>query len=309
MNVSVALCTYNGAPYIAEQLDSILNQTVIPDEIIICDDISSDETLKIITQYQEKHSQIKIFLNDNNLGFIKNFEKAIQLCTQDIIIISDQDDTWEHNKVEEIIKYFEENAQYDGVFHDLRLIGEEVGSTHYLAWKNIDYQSIINSIQNNVLFLDLMKKGSFILGCALAIRQKSLEKHQLKNFTFAHDYYIALKLSSQDKLGFIPKALSTYRLHEKQVYGLRYQPNKNKETLSEKDEYFRAHVWSNLKVVEKYQELNPHQDVKQTKYYSNFILERNSYLKRLNFFERKIYIAKCIKHKYLDLKTIDLITL
>ena len=309
MKVSVALCTYNGAPYIAEQLDSILNQTVIPDEIIICDDISGDETLKIITQYQEKYSQIKIFLNDNNLGFIKNFEKAIQLCTQDIIIISDQDDTWEHNKVEEIIKYFEENAQYDGVFHDLRLIGEEVGSTHYLAWKNIDYQSIINSIQNNVLFLDLMKKGSFILGCALAIRQKSLEKHQLKNFTFAHDYYIALKLSSQDKLGFIPKALSTYRLHEKQVYGLRYQPNKNKETLSEKDEYFRAHVWSNLKVVEKYQELNPHQDVKQTKYYSNFILERNSYLKRLNFFERKIYIAKCVKHKYLDLKTIDLIIL
>ena len=107
--ISVALCTYNGEKYLHQQIDSILNQTVPVHEIVVCDDGSNDQTSKILTQYQTKFPEVfKIHFNTENLRSVKNFEKAISLCTGDIIFLSDQDDIWEENKVEVFIKYFDE---------------------------------------------------------------------------------------------------------------------------------------------------------------------------------------------------------
>src|SRR5665648_659943 len=90
--VSVAMCTFNGSKFIREQLTSIINQTRHPDQIIICDDISTDNTIEIIQSILEKTSiKWTILINDSRLGVAKNFEKAIGLCNGDIIFTSDQD--------------------------------------------------------------------------------------------------------------------------------------------------------------------------------------------------------------------------
>lgn len=79
MKVSVALCTYNGEKYIVEQLDSILNQTKPVDEIVICDDISTDETQNIINQYCNKFPNIiKFHINETNLRSVKISKKPFQ---------------------------------------------------------------------------------------------------------------------------------------------------------------------------------------------------------------------------------------
>lgn len=312
MKVSVALCTYNGEEYLSYQLETIMNQTVIPDELIICDDRSSDQTMDILSTYQEKYPQIlKVFQNENNLGFIKNFEKALYLCTNEIIIISDQDDTWEKDKIEETVRFFNENPQFDGVFHDLKLMNEKDIQPSYLNWKNISYEDITKDIQENKLFVSLVNKGSFILGCALAIRKSVLENYGIKDFPIAHDYFIVQKLSIKNKLGFIPKALSSYRLHPGQVYGLRYnsEKNQNEEQLSKSQQYFKDYVWPYLKATERFQEINPMEDLQKTELYSSFLKNRNSYLKTMNFIDKKIYMAKCIRHKYLDLKIADIFTI
>ncbi|MDO9153719.1 MAG: glycosyltransferase [Paludibacter sp.] len=83
--ISVALCTYNGEKFIEEQLNSILNQTLPVEEIVICDDGSTDNTLNIINLFEQNNRNIKVFRNKNNLGTIKNFEKAISLTSGDII--------------------------------------------------------------------------------------------------------------------------------------------------------------------------------------------------------------------------------
>ena len=92
--VSVALCTYNGERYLQEQLDSIYNQVMLVDEIIICDDNSQDNTLRIAHQFKDTHPELRIRIieNKNNMGVVKNFEKAISSCNGDIIFWSDQDD-------------------------------------------------------------------------------------------------------------------------------------------------------------------------------------------------------------------------
>ena len=92
--ISIAMTTYNGEKYLAEQLDSILSQTHTDWELIICDDCSTDSTWQILQEYAQKDSRIKIYKNEQNLGFKKNFEKAIGLCTGDYIALSDQDDVW-----------------------------------------------------------------------------------------------------------------------------------------------------------------------------------------------------------------------
>ena len=87
--ISVAMTTYNGALYLKKQLDSILFQTMAIDELIICDDGSSDETKEIIQDYQKKYPQIHFYENKENLGYKLNFKKAMDLCCGDYIFLCD----------------------------------------------------------------------------------------------------------------------------------------------------------------------------------------------------------------------------
>ncbi|MEH3113316.1 glycosyltransferase [Pedobacter terrae] len=97
--ISIALCTYNGANFLPQQLDSILNQTYKNIELVIVDDCSKDGTKAILTQYAERYESIKLHFNDQNIGFNANFQKAIAICSGDFIAISDQDDIWLENKL------------------------------------------------------------------------------------------------------------------------------------------------------------------------------------------------------------------
>src|SRR5687767_8613501 len=107
MSVSVALCSYNGAAYIAEQLRSIAEQTLLPEELVICDDGSSDSTVAIIRAFaSEAPFKVLLFQNEQKLGVARNFQKALSLCTGDIIAMSDQDDVWMPIKLEKLCGAF-----------------------------------------------------------------------------------------------------------------------------------------------------------------------------------------------------------
>ena len=97
---SIAMNTYNGEKFLREQLDSILAQSVSDFELVVCDDCSSDSTWTILQEYQKKDARIKVVHNEHNLGFVKNFEKAVSLCKGDYIALSDQDDIWKSNHLE-----------------------------------------------------------------------------------------------------------------------------------------------------------------------------------------------------------------
>ena len=100
MRISIALTTYNGSRFLRPQLNSILSQTISDFELVICDDCSTDDTWVILQDYAQKDTRIRVYKNLHNMGFKKNFEKAINLCSGDYVALSDQDDIWKANHLE-----------------------------------------------------------------------------------------------------------------------------------------------------------------------------------------------------------------
>lgn len=113
MTTAVAIALYNGARFIEEQLDTIRLQTKSPDFVVLCDDGSTDNTVALVKEYIEKYSLDcwKLIENEHNLGYIKNFYKAISLCETDLVFLSDQDDIWEKEKIEKMTAIMEKNEE------------------------------------------------------------------------------------------------------------------------------------------------------------------------------------------------------
>src|SRR5882757_11091931 len=99
--ISIAMATYNGGKYIRQQLDSFAAQTMLPSELIVTDDGSSDNTLEIIAEFVATAPfPVRVERNEKNLGYRANFMKAASLCKGDLISFSDQDDIWLPQKLE-----------------------------------------------------------------------------------------------------------------------------------------------------------------------------------------------------------------
>lgn len=219
--ISVALCTYNGERYIRQQLDSILNQSMPVDEIVIHDDCSTDSTYEIISDYALRYPQITVWQNNSNLGFKKNFENALIACQGDYVFFSDQDDIWLDDKVAVTVDYLKTSGKY-GVFSDGKLMdkdGIEMGTSLFDIKKLSPY--VHAGLLNRYVFELLCLKDNFVTGATLAITKAAKElviPFRTSKYIY-HDMWIALRLSSMDKFGFIDRPLINYRIHKGQECG------------------------------------------------------------------------------------------
>lgn len=205
---SVAMCTYNGARYLEEQLESIASQSQPPDEIVICDDGSTDHTCEIIETFSSKREGLVRFQkNIHRLGYTKNFEKAISLCKGDIIFLSDQDDVWLPKKVEKVSHVFAEEENCGLVAVDATVTDEELrpkGTTLL--------RSRAGGLSDRRSFAHLYAQ-SFKYGCTLAFRA-SLRKILLPiSSHWGHDNWICFISSIFSKVVMIEEPLMLYRRH------------------------------------------------------------------------------------------------
>lgn len=204
--ISIAMATYNGEKYLCEQLDSILNQTCTDFELIICDDCSQDSTVAILREYGEKDSRIQLHINEKNLGFKKNFEKAIKLCQGEYIALADQDDIWTPNHLEVLLEKLGDcclvcsNAQF-------------IDSDGLLLGGAVKPESVYIADKGNGQFLQLLH-GNFVQGCT------SLFKRELVSSLFPipeefkmHDYWIGLIATIKSGINYVPEKLVNYRVH------------------------------------------------------------------------------------------------
>ena len=226
MKISVAFIVYNGAQYMRTQLDSILAQTHKVDEIIICDDFSSDNTKEILEEYKNKHPNLfVIHYNTGNIGPTKNIEKAIQASTGELILLADQDDYWETNKVDTILKWFEQNPNMNGVFTNGSLMNSKGElDNKYALWdimsfpyKTVKSKTELNS--NIKLYINTVENA--VTGAALAIRNNLPFLKQpfptIKNLV--HDRWLAMNLAEDNSLGILNEKLIRYRIHSAQAIG------------------------------------------------------------------------------------------
>lgn len=206
--ISIAMCSYNGERFIKEQIDSILEQTYMNFELIIVDDGSKDNTIKIIKEYQSKDSRVKLFQNEKNLGFVKNFEKAISLCTGEFIALADQDDIWKKNKLEVFLKNINENML---IYSDAILIDEHSKETGNQLIRP-DGNLVKGKCNKSFIFYNCVSGNTLMF-------KKELVKDIIpipKDITF-HDIWIAFLASTNGTITFTDEPMTYYRRYNEQV--------------------------------------------------------------------------------------------
>lgn len=202
--ISVALASYNGSRFIIEQLDSIIHQSIAPDEVIICDDCSTDATFEILEKYASDYPIVKVYRNESNLGFIKNFEKAAKLCTGDLILFSDQDDIWTNDHIELLVKNSEDsdlvcaNAEY--MTEDGTLTGRTMKYRDFKQSGNIrqDFRCMIYT--------------HYAQGAALLIKKETLTKIMPFPKNQFHDIWMGFAVYLVGgKVKYLPDVILHYR--------------------------------------------------------------------------------------------------
>jgi len=202
--VSIALCTYNGDAYLKQQLDSIVNQSYPEIELIVVDDCSTDNTLNILKEYSARYSFIKLFINPQNLGYIRNFEKAMSLCNGDFIALSDQDDIWDLNKIEKQVKAIGNNLL---IYHDSEFVDQNGES---LSLYMSDIMNLYRGDQPEVfLFFNCISGHSVLM-------KKEL-RNELLPFpeAYFHDWWMGYVGTNLGSIDFIEESLVKYRQHQK----------------------------------------------------------------------------------------------
>ncbi|MBK8804781.1 MAG: glycosyltransferase [Fibrobacteres bacterium] len=219
--VSVAICTWNGERWIAEQLRSIISQTRKVDEIVLFDDGSTDKTVQIASQIlSDSGLEHRINRNQSNVGSSKNFQLAAQACTGDLLFLADQDDYWMPTKVERILSVFSDNPDTGWVFSDLELCDDSLNATGKTMWERVGFGSQRRAQFCRGLQLEVVLKRPILTGAALAVRREILDVCIPFQSPWIHDHWISLVLSGKGIKGLaIEDCLVKYRLHQSQQVG------------------------------------------------------------------------------------------
>lgn len=201
MNISIAMATYNGGHYLQQQLDSFCAQKLLPDELVVCDDGSGDDTLAILERFSASCPfVVRIICNEKNLGYARNFEKAISLCSGNIIFLSDQDDVWLEHKIEQVVAQFRADASRWVVVSDAMLTDADLKPTGL-------------TVAGQLVAAGLPPE-QLLLGCCIAFRQ-ALRPLLLPIpcHLHGHDGWINTLAKALDVRHFDPSVLQLYRRH------------------------------------------------------------------------------------------------
>lgn len=223
--VSVALCTYNGARYLEDQLESIAAQALAPAELVVCDDCSTDDTVPILERFAGSAPfPVRIFRNERNLGSTKNFEKAIGLCGGDLIALCDQDDIWLCGKLSEVADTF---ARFPGaglVFSDARVVDCALAPLGYRLWESrllaVPSRETLRS-DPGLLFRSLLRHN-VVTGATMVFRRNHRNLVLPIPAEWIHDAWLALMLAAVSEAVPIADPLVDYRQHGQQQIGGRW---------------------------------------------------------------------------------------
>lgn len=217
LTVSVALCTYNGARFVAEQVRSILAQSSPAAQIVISDDGSTDATLDIVrTELAAAGSaapEVVIFENPAPLGVTRNFEQAILACTGDLIVLSDQDDIWVPDRLARAEREFVARPQLLLLHGDARLVddaGEPLGHSLFEA---IEFTAGEQREVRRGRALDVLLRRNVVTGATAAFRRSLLAAASPFPDAWVHDEWLAMVAAMTGGVDFVGEPLIDYRQH------------------------------------------------------------------------------------------------
>jgi len=257
--ISVAMCTLNGEKYLQEQLDSIAAQTVLPSEIVICDDGSRDRTIEIIQTFAATTSiPIHLHFNMENLGVAHNFFKAIKLCKSDWVMLCDQDDVWTKERVSIFGDAIKSNISVNVILTDGKLVDcnmKFLNQTLFQAYRlTRNERASINTGHG----FKVLVRHLFATGAGMTIRKSLVLSIPEPVEDFLHDEWMIW--FACPNLLIIDKPTFFYRQHSNQVTGIngrlraqykRFQQPQQKSTMTiDQRPMFEERRWGEYKVLE-----------------------------------------------------------
>lgn len=228
MSTSVALCTYNGSQFIAEQLQSIFLQSNQPMEIIISDDASTDDTVSVVwktwSEFRVRDPAnrmvLKILENPTSLGVTFNFQQALETCSGELIALCDQDDVWHPNRLRDAELALANRAGSLLVHSNARLVDERGASLGYTLFKALEVSPVdIRAIQEGRA-LDVYLRRNLATGAATMIRRELLASAVPFPSEWVHDEWLAMIAAIQGGVAVITDPLIDYRQHSRNQIGV-----------------------------------------------------------------------------------------
>ncbi|HEY0171442.1 MAG TPA: glycosyltransferase family 2 protein [Pyrinomonadaceae bacterium] len=219
---SVAMCTYAGARFVGAQLESIAAQTRTPDELVVCDDRSPDETARVVEEFAARSTfPVRLHVNERNLGSTKNFERAVSLCAGDLVALCDQDDVWLPSKLARLEEEFRRRPRAALVFSDAEVADESGRPTGRGLWESVGVRSAeLERLRAGKGLGDLLS-GATVTGATAALRAdlRRLALPIPEGLPLIHDAWIALIAACAGEVVPVEERLVLYRRHAAQQVG------------------------------------------------------------------------------------------
>lgn len=205
IKLQVLLPVYNAEEFLAETLDSILNQSYSNFELIILDDASNDGSTQILSSYIHQDPRIRLIVNDRNQGILACRNALLDIASAEFVAFADADDVYHPERLEKQIKFLKLNSEIIVVGCSFSFMGELSGTVRLPIEHHVimNQMTLINVIPNPAVMLRLKPFNE------LAIRCDS-------NFKGAADYLMWKQVGSLGKLANLPDVLFKYRVHPEQ---------------------------------------------------------------------------------------------
>ena len=252
--VSVAMCTYNGARFLGEQLQSIQNQSRLPDQLFVCDDGSTDSTQAILKEFA-RAAPFRVILkfNTQTLGVTRNFEQALSACLGDFIALCDQDDRWHPSKLERLAELLKAHPQAGFACSNAALInhrGERLRGRLWDRWRINPSMLADESPGDRGLHL---LRANCVTGATMMVRGALVRTYALPiPPSWVHDHWITVLCEILMCPGCTSAELLTeYRQHDCQVLGLKYGGKLRHASIAEREKLKSA-------CLQRYQDLKFH---------------------------------------------------
>ncbi len=220
-SISIAMCSYNGAQFIKDQLESLAAQKRLPDEMVICDDGSNDATVEAIERFLPKAPfPTRLIVNKKNLGVTRNYEQAMAMCKGDVIAFADQDDIWHPEKLLRFATAFEHRPMLGSLFSDASVIDAAGRPSGYTLWQSIRFNRRERERVRSGRALDVLMKYNVASGATMAFNSRLYKKLLLPiPKDCLGDHWMAVICSAIGELGMIEEPLIQYRKHQGQHVG------------------------------------------------------------------------------------------
>jgi glycosyltransferase involved in cell wall biosynthesis len=218
--ISIALCTFNGASFLDEQLRSLELQERKPDEVIVCDDVSEDDTWHVVDKFRRRAPfDVKMMRNSQRLGVARNFEAAITHCAGDIIFLCDQDDVWHPKKISTLEATFNEDPSASLIFSDALVVDQQLNTLGYTTWQRFGFTPHYRNAVKNGRALELLVRKNFVTGATTAFRSSLRSVALPIPPGWVHDEWLALIAAAVGRIAFVDQQLVKYRQHSNNQIG------------------------------------------------------------------------------------------